>query len=538
MSNIRSLVVALATTLAAVAAPSGALAQSEPPETSDSAAESESTQTQSEDSTETESSSSDESMEETDSDGDSNEKEKTSADDNTASSETNQTSNESETSGPSAGRPEQTTASTDHDDEDESDMPDAAKATADADRDEPEDDEDDDEPEDDESKDKKEDGAGMVAVNAGGGGNVYVGSNEGDDAPGWRIGIRGYVRTLFTMTENDPSVDYVGRHDGFSMLDARLKLDGDLDNGLGFQFEIDGAVERASGTVNSPAVDLVARLKDTYIHYTPLDPLRVSVGQFKPPYDVEELTANSELLFIHESVGSRGVHGVEGFNVDGLSLDRQLGLRVDSAKPWYPLADGDDPEGPGLSYALALTNGNPATRSLNDNDKLAYYGRAALHWADWVQLGGAFFLNDETIGTRPDRVDVQTTGWTADLTVDVKGVTAIASFMEQTETPFAGDNEEGAITARAYQGQIAYEEPFLGFQPVYRYAYYDPSASYASELGEGGFANDRRIYHTVGLNYNAQNYPIRLMANYTLTQEQQQRELDNNRFDALLQLTW
>ncbi|MFB6372337.1 MAG: porin, partial [Bradymonadaceae bacterium] len=451
-------------------------------------------------------------------------------------------SDQSSPKGPSSGTPESTTAATS-----------SEEADANADGDEPSDEEDDDtdEPdaedddasaeadeEADDDEEKTGDGAGIVAVNSGGDGHVYVGSNDGENPPGWRLGISGYVRTLFTAIQNDPLVDYVGRHDGFNMLDARLKLDGQLDNGLGFQFELDGAVERTDGTVNSPVVDLVARLKDAFISYEPFDPLRVSVGQFKPPYDVEELTSNSELLFIHQSLGSRGVQNVEGFNVTGLSLDRQVGLRLDSAEPWYPMADGEDPEGPGFSYALAATNGNPARQNLNDNDKFAYYGRGAIHWSDWIQIGGAYFMNDKTIGQRPDRVGVKTTGWTADLTVDVAGVTAVGSIMEQTETPFGGNNQEGAVKARAYQGQIAYEEPFLGLQPAYRYAYYDPSQSYDSELGEGGFAGDRRVYHTFGLNYNAQDYPVRLMLNYTLTQEEKERALTNNRFDALLQLTW
>ncbi len=366
---------------------------------------------------------------------------------------------------------------------------------------------------------------------------VVIGSNQEGDSPGWRLELGGYMRTRFTAIENDPDVDFVGRHDGFSLADARLELDGRLEMGLGFHLEFDGAVERTAGTVNSPRVDLVTRLKDAFTYYQPFGPLRISAGQFKPPYDIEELTSNSELLFVHESVGSRGVQGVEGYNVDGLSLDRQAGLQVDG-DPWFPLADGDEPSGPGASYALAVTNGSSAFQNLNDNDRLAYYGRANLHWGEYVRAGGAYSINNRTRGERPDRVGVDTHGWTADLTVDAFGVTAIGSIMERTETPFGGEHAEGEVTARALQGQIAYEEPFLGFQPAYRYAWYDPSHDYDSDLGEGGFDTDTRTQHTFGLNYNAKDYPVRVMLNYTLAQQQDERQLDNNRFDALLQLTW
>jgi hypothetical protein len=366
---------------------------------------------------------------------------------------------------------------------------------------------------------------------------VVIGENGDGEGPKWRLAIDGYLRTLFTTIENDPNVDFVGSHDGFNMADARLTLNGSLANGLGFKLQFDGAVEQNNATVNSPQTRLVTRLKDAFISYQPFDPLRVSAGQFKPPFDVEEQFSNSELLFVHESVGSRGVEGVEGFNVDGLSVQRQTGLRLDG-DPWYPLADGDEPDGIGASYAIAMTNGSTAPANLNDNNRFAYYGRANLHWEDHARVGGAYFYNDETRGDRPNLVGVETTGWTADLTVDVAGFTAIGSIIEQTETSFSGQTDEGAITSRAYQGQIAYEEPFIGLQPAYRYAFYDPTHDYQSELGEGGFDADTRTHHTFGLNYNAQEYPVRVMVNYTLAMEQEARDLQNNRLDALVQLTW
>lgn len=366
---------------------------------------------------------------------------------------------------------------------------------------------------------------------------VVIGENADGDGPDWRLAIDGYFRTLFTTIENDPNVDFVGSHDGFNMADARLTLDGSLANGIGFRLQFDGAVEQNNATVNSPQTRLVTRLKDAFISYQPFEPLRVSAGQFKPPFDVEEQFSNSELLFVHESVGSRGVEGVEGFNVDGLSVQRQTGLRIDG-DPWYPLADSEEPEAIGASYAIAMTNGSTAPENLNDNNRFAYYGRGNLHWEDHARLGGAYFYNDETRGERPNLVGVETTGWTADLTVDVAGFTAIGSIIEQTETSFSGEADEGAITSRAYQGQIAYEEPFIGLQPAYRYAFYDPSHDYQSELGEGGFDVDARTHHTFGLNYNAQEYPVRVMVNYTLAMEQEARDLQNNRLDALVQLTW
>ena len=410
-----------------------------------------------------------------------------------------------------------------------------------ADEDEMADAEEEDDDADEEADEEDEDGgAGMVAVHAGDEdddveGSVVIEMNDEDnDMPAWEIGIGGYVRTNFSSIENDPDVDFVGRNDGFQLFNARLSFNGEMDNGLGFVFEFDGAVDEESD-VNSAVVDVGMRLKDTFIYYQPFDQLRITAGQFKPPYDVEELTSNADLLFIRESVGSAGVSGVAGFNVEGLSLSREVGLRVDG-EPWFFL--GDEEMGLGVSYSAAVTNGQEANQSFNDNDKLAYYGRGALHVGEYVELGGAYYKNDETRGERPDLVGVDTSAWTADVMVDVEGVTAIGSIMQKKELPFDGQEDEGETTAMAYQGQIAYEEPFLGLQPAYRFAYYDPSADFTGPSGGGGFESDALTYHTIGLNYNAQDYPLRLMVNYTITGEQEQRKLKNNRLDALVQLSW
>lgn len=368
--------------------------------------------------------------------------------------------------------------------------------------------------------------------------SVYISDNrDDDDSPTWSLGIGGYLRPGYTHIQNDPNVDFVGRNDGFVMGDARLTLVGELDKGIGFQFQFDGAVNEPQ-SLNSPISTVNMQLKSTFAYYQPFDELRISLGQFKPPYDVEELTSNSDLLFVTESVPSRGVRNVEGYNVEGLSLTREVGLRVDG-EPFYPLAEDDEASGPGVSASLAMTNGQTSNRNLNDNDRLAYYARGNLHWGEYVQLGGAYYYNDKTIGERPDLVDVAQSGWTADLTVDAFGVTAIASYLSRTEDPFQNvETEEGEITASGYQAQIAYEEPFIGFQPAYRYAFYDPSSSYGGGSAGAEPIEHTRTFHTIGLNYNAKTYPVRLMFNYTITQEGEPRDLDNNRFDALLQVTW
>ena len=349
---------------------------------------------------------------------------------------------------------------------------------------------------------------------------------------GWNLEVSGYLRTRYTRIQNDPDIEQFGRHDGFTLENARLEINGEYDD-IGFRFEIDGAVDRVSGNPDMPVADVVARLKDAFGYYQPLPWGRLSIGQFEPPFDVAELRPTEELLFVSQPVVSRGVQGIEGYNVEGLSIARQVGIRLDSGEPFYFQSD----YGPGVSYSLAVTNGQSANKNLNDNDKLAYYGRAAFHYGPWVKLGGAAFLNDRTIGVRPNRINRQETGWTADLTLEYADLTVSGNLVQTTYEPEI--DVESARTAFGWHAQVGYEEPYIGLQPAYRLSNFDPSSSVGDEDTKSlVFENDALTYHTFGLNYDLEQYPVRLMVNYTVTGEQQQRQLKNDRFDALVQLEW
>jgi len=367
--------------------------------------------------------------------------------------------------------------------------------------------------------------------------SIVIEPDTDSPRPNWWLGIGGFIRPQFTHIQDDPNVDDIGRNDGFILDSARLTLVGALANGLGFQFQFDGSVAEPQ-SLRSPTTPVNVRLRSTFVFYQPFEMLRVSTGQFKPPYDVEEQVSNAELMFVESSVVNRGVRNVEGFNVEGLAQDREVGLRVHGGT-YYPLADGDEKTGPGFSGAVAVTNGQEINRNLNDNDRLAYYGRGNLHWGEYLKLGGAYYYNDETRGERPNLVDVETTGWTADLTASAHGVTVIASVLSRTEEPFQNaESPEGELEEMGYQAQIGYEEPFFGFQPAYRFAYLDPSSDFSGDTSGSDPIRHTRTYHTVGLNWNSQSYPVRVMLNYTFTDEGAPVNLDNDRFDALVQLTW
>src|SRR5690606_16243474 len=224
-----------------------------------------------------------------------------------------------------------------------------------------------------------------------------------DDRLPWQIVLSGFLRTRYTEIQDDPNFDTVGQHDGFVLSHARIGLDGSLDNGLGFEFQVDASAPIGQVRSDSPVENLAVRATDAYVRYAPHELVRFQLGQFKSPFDAEDLLSTADLLFVNRSVVSRGVADYEGFALPGLSVGRELGLQLSGRS--FPMAEGDAVEGFGVSYAAAVTNGTSANRSLNDNDRFAYYGRVGLHWGTYVSLGGAYMFNDDTFGEAPNRID-------------------------------------------------------------------------------------------------------------------------------------
>jgi hypothetical protein len=351
----------------------------------------------------------------------------------------------------------------------------------------------------------------------------------------WTVEFTGYIRAQYSAIQNDPNFELVGRRDGFSLADVRLGFEGSQENGLGFKISIDAASSLPGGA--DPGVEIGTRLKDGYLYYEPFSLLRISIGQFKAPFDIEELTSTSRILFVQRSVGNEGLSSVDGSPVGGLSQGRQVGIRFDSEPYYFSGVDArqdEVPQGFGFSYALAATNGQDANLLLNDNDDSAYFGRVNLLWGELLRLGGAAFHNERLLGVEPDQLSETRNGWTGDVTVTAYGLTLLANIIQVDITPAAELDAEQSRTARAYQAQIAYQEPFFGLQPAYRFAYYDPNVDADATISP---AFEALTYHTIGLNYNAPTYPVRVMLNYTITGEED-LPIDNDRFDALVQLAW
>ncbi len=378
------------------------------------------------------------------------------------------------------------------------------------------------------------------------GGIIIADATDADDPRNrWTLTFGGYLRMSYRAIQDDPNIEFYGRNDGFLYANARPYFAGRLPSGLGFRFQFEAAASLGATSSVQPFEQQVMRPRDAFISYEPMPALGLQVGQFKPPHNLEELLPTADQLFVDRSVGGDGVDAFEGRPLSGMALPREIGAQL-TGQMFFNSEGIDVHKGPGVAYGIAITNGSRASDTFNDNDALAYHGRASLHWGDIVSIGGAYYFNRTTILNTQDSIDKDLSGLTADIKLDVAGVQALASWQQlRDETRFLNDmNPAGDARtftlSRAYMAQIGYTIPVVRLQPAYRFATYDPTVDYndidpqTMDIRE----IDALTYHTLALNYVPQNLPINVMLNYTIAQEQGSRAIANNNVSALMQLTW
>ena len=126
----------------------------------------------------------------------------------------------------------------------------------------------------------------------------------------------------------------------------------------------------------------------------------------------------------------------------------------------------------------------------------------------------------------------------ADLTLDLWGALLSGQFMRRTTT-FPDVPGEPDRTAVGWHASVGYRAP-LGISAAYRVASYDPTASFEAEdpATKAQLDVDELMYHTIGLTWAVPERPLKLQLNYTMAVENDARAIDNNRFDALVQIVF
>ncbi|MEM7675733.1 MAG: hypothetical protein AAF449_06980 [Myxococcota bacterium] len=323
----------------------------------------------------------------------------------------------------------------------------------------------------------------------------------------------GYLRLIVEAVENDARSAFVGRNDGFKVANARVGLRIARGNFIAY-LSADSAVGQQE-TFNDPDQDFVIRPRDLLIRYRLADFASMTVGRFKTPYDLGQLETTPYRLFIDQPVASRGVLPTQGLPIDGIGQGRQLGAMIHCTRLGLDLAGFD------VGYALAITNGRTLEFALNDNDRVAGFGRLSLYWKRAIQLNVAGFYDNRTVGDVPAVFDEDVRG------IEVSTVIGIDDFNIEGQLLYQSTEGSGpAIESWGAHGQIAYTVG-RGFQLAYRFSYYDPIN-----------VDDAVSEHTAGVSYSTPHLPLRFVLNGTLVLEQSNVRVDNNRLAFLTQFVF
>lgn len=344
----------------------------------------------------------------------------------------------------------------------------------------------------------------------------------------WDLTPFGYLRAGLDYTLKDDRYSFIGRNNGFVLDSARVGLDGHAADfwHLAFRISIEGASDELSNP-NTPIGNLSVRLRDAFARWDPSPYIGVQAGQFKAPFQEEELRGTNTLLFASRAVGVEGVGPGRGFQTPGIQLDRQVGAMLSPSQPIGGAAVA-------ASYYLMVMNGNGANQLLDDNGHFGVVGRTELGIYDYVRIGAGVFHNDRTVGEPPNLYNESDTGLTGDLSLKVAGLQAMAAVTHvRTVFPTVG------VSARvqlAFQAQAGYKFEFDNWHigPAYRFAYFHPWQS----GGADGFEAFRLQYHTVGIRTGLTKLPLQAWLNYTLTGEGEGRKLDNDRIEFMGQVTF
>lgn len=343
----------------------------------------------------------------------------------------------------------------------------------------------------------------------------------------------GFLRLGYSaIFQDDQSPDFVGQNDGFFVESARFNLDFSAEQITG-RMSVDGAVDEYDSR-NTAQGKVSVSLLDAFLDYKMLDGLKVRAGQFRPEFDLEAARIRKDMVFVYRALYNRGVRGVEGFNLSGLGLSREVGVALHGAFGSENAFHGD--------YQIAITNGRSADAIVNDNELPAVGSRFTLEYADSVSLGLGTRYNRRTTGDTPDLIDQDELSLTTDLQYRV----AVADYglvfegaMTQKKIDVVDVQSEPSTTRFGYHGAVMLARGSLTL--AYRYAVYDPTYAFSetadAQLGEA-FDADTIIHQTIGLCYTPDTGPLTLQANFTIAQEDPQRAYSNDRLDLLAQLVF
>ncbi len=279
------------------------------------------------------------------------------------------------------------------------------------------------------------------------------------------ITLTGRLHAQFNSTSvaGEPSSEYLVRR---ARLTAEIKVN-----------------DFVSGKIQPDFGEGEISLKDAYVRLNFSPTFRATIGQFKRPFDVFELTSSTQILVIERAGGVRGVSACAGpggvcsfsrFTEKLQFADRDIGIKV----------DGRDPSGR-FSYAASATNGTGANTA-DENGTKSYTGRVQVTAASDVKVAANVGVHDYFDPARGDEYAVAF-GGDVEIGNYSEGLHAKAGVV-------AGDNWQNLLASGpsnffTAQGIVTYkvsvaENPFASYvEPVGRVSWGDPDTDLSDDDG-------------------------------------------------------
>jgi hypothetical protein len=347
----------------------------------------------------------------------------------------------------------------------------------------------------------------------------FAGDGAPTDAAAGRFAIVpfGYLRLQAAVVQNDPDVAFVGRADGFELQNARVGVAGTIGERVGFVLSIDGAVDERDRK-NDPDGTLRVGLRDAYVDLALAPTLDLTAGRFEVWFDPESPIADTARPFIDDALESRGVRPTEGYEAAGLPPGRSLGLAL--RRP-----PGEPRGGVALGGEVAAQNGADEFSSNNDNDRVALSAAGLARFtAGWALVGVRYNPRSEgELPFRQDETDLQGSAGAGVAFGPVR--VALGAIAQRTTFATTGGPAENAYGGHA---QILVAIPTRWPLEVgYRAALLDPSSLVLT---------DRVVEHTIGASLDLPPTPVRVQLGAVHVVEQADRQLANDRIEALLQV--
>ncbi len=251
-------------------------------------------------------------------------------------------------------------------------------------------------------------------------------------------------------------------------------------------------------------------LKDAWVRLTFDRAFRATVGQFKRPFDLFELTSSTQILVVERTGEVRGVDSCAGPGgtctlsrlTEKLQLsDRDIGV----------MFDGTDPEGK-FRYMVAVTNGT-GSNTEDENGSKSFSGRIAVTPVKDVTIAGNVAAHDYLLPVAPDLANNE-------FAVAYGGDIEVGNFNSGLHFQggvVAGDNWLNLIadeptTFVTAQGILSWKVPVnenrfvSALEPVARVSWADPNTDLADD--EGVLATGGLMVHFTGRNKIAANVDV------------------------------